>query len=61
MSKRVVLPNPADYLNYMTGIIFDSFSNDRPTESQLPSIVTVAKDLSNKRTPLILEDDESGS
>ena len=53
---RILLPNPADYINFISGIVVDFFTSDSTTTSKVVSTVKIAKLLVNEETFLIVED-----
>jgi len=53
--KKLVLLNPTDFVRHVSNVIMLNQREDRDTKSELPSIVTRAKNIAGRKSLLIAE------
>ena len=52
--KRIILPNPSDYINYITDVIMDSYQEDVPTTSETIGTPQIAKILVKEESFILI-------
>lgn len=56
MKKKILLPNPLSYMSYVQEILIDSYSQDVPTKSELPTTTFISKLLVNEDGFLVVDE-----